>query len=154
MAQKSAISGEYIITIEDSGTARVCQIFDNVIGSLREAASSVKFAFDPKWNTQQFGQKLVKEFGDGTTANVGEYTIVRRSTGAIESYRVHSNTIAVLRKIASEVGLAPKPNWNTRTLGSNLIDFIEGNYNPSDEDVIIEDSIVARPSMTTIEPSE
>ncbi len=41
MVKKSAISGEYIITIEDSDAVRVCQIFDNVIGSLREAAKSV-----------------------------------------------------------------------------------------------------------------
>ncbi len=27
MAKKSAISGEYIITVEDSGTVRVCKIY-------------------------------------------------------------------------------------------------------------------------------
>lgn len=151
MALKSAISGEYIITVEDNGSVRVCQIFDNVIGSLREAAASVKFTVDPKWNTQDFGRKLVKEFGDGSTASVGEYTIVRRDSSSIESYRVHGNTIAVLRKIAAEVGLSPKANWNTRTLGSKLVDFIEGNYNPAEDDVIVEDGIVVRPDMTTLE---
>lgn len=151
MAKKSAISGEYIITIEDSDAVRVCQIFDNVIGSLREAAKSVKFAYDSNWNTQQFGQKLVKEFGDGETANVGEYTIVRRSSGAIESYRVHGNTIAVLRKIAAEAGLSVKPHWNTRTLGSRLVDFIDGDYDPSQDDEVVEDGIVARPDMTTLQ---
>lgn len=151
MALKSAISGEFIITIEDSGAVRVCQIFDNVIGSLREAAGSVKFAYDKQWNTQQFGQKLVKEFGDGVTANIGEYTIVRRDSGAIESYRIHGNTIAVLRKIAGDVGFKMQPGWNTRTLGSKLVDFIEGNYNPDEDDVTVEDGIVARPDMTTLE---
>ena len=40
MAKKSAISGEYIITVEDSGTVRVCKIYDNVIGSLPEKAAT------------------------------------------------------------------------------------------------------------------
>lgn len=53
MAKKSAISGEYIITVEDSGTVRVCKIYDNVIGSLREIAEAQNFTIDPKWNTQE-----------------------------------------------------------------------------------------------------
>ena len=65
MAKKSAISGEYIITVEDSGTVRVCKIYDNVIGSLREIAEAQNFTIDPKWNTQETGRRICKEFGDG-----------------------------------------------------------------------------------------
>lgn len=147
MAKKSAISGEYIITQEDNNTIRVCQIFDNVKGSLREASKSVGFEYDPNWTTRQFGSKLVNEFGDGHTAEVGEYTIVKRDTGSIESYRVHGNTIAALRKIASEAGLNADPKWNTRTFGSVLIDFVNGDYNPNEieED---ETAFVVEPTMT------
>lgn len=147
MAKKSAISGEYIITQEDNGTIRVCQIFDNVKGSLREASKSVGFEFDPNWTTQQFGNKLVKEYGDGKTASVGEYTIIKRDSGSIESYRVHGNTIAALRKIAKEAELSADPKWNTRTFGSVLIDFVNGDYNPNE---IVEDEtgFEVRPDMT------
>ena len=60
MAKKSAISGEYIITVEDSGTVRVCKIYDNVMGSLREIAATRDFTIDPKWNTQDTGRHIVK----------------------------------------------------------------------------------------------
>ncbi len=58
MAKKSAISGEYIITVEDSGSVRVCKIYDNVIGSLREIAATKNFEIDPKWNTQETGREI------------------------------------------------------------------------------------------------
>ena len=38
MEKKSAISGEYLIQVEDSGSVIVCRIFDNVKASLREIA--------------------------------------------------------------------------------------------------------------------
>ena len=147
MAKKSAISGEYIITQEDNGSIRVCQIFDNVIDSLREASKTVGFKFDPNWNTRQFGKNLVKEYGDGSgnNATIGEYTIVIRDSGSVETYRVHGNTIATLRKIASENDFKPEANWNTRTLGSKLIDFVNGDYNPDEE--IEEVAFVVSPKM-------
>lgn len=126
MAKKSAIAGEYIITQEDSGSIRVCQIFDNVKGSLREAAAAVGFEYDKDWTTQQFGRKIINEYGDGKTADVGEYTFVRRDSGSIESYRVHGNTKDVLRTICENVNLPYDNNWTTRQMGSKLIDFIEG----------------------------
>ncbi|MBD5317026.1 MAG: hypothetical protein HDS11_05105 [Bacteroides sp.] len=68
MAQQSAISGECIITVEDSGPIRVCRIFDNVIASLRECAKAVGFQYNPRWHTQQFGAQLIKEYGEGSLA--------------------------------------------------------------------------------------
>ena len=124
MAKKSAISGEYIITVEDSGTIRVCKIFDNVKGSLRECAQTVGFEYDPKWTTQQFGSKLIKEYGEGKIAEIGEYTITKRDSGSIESYRVYDNTKAALREIAESIDFDFDPNWTTRQLGSKLVDEI------------------------------
>ena len=151
MAIKSAIAGEFIITQEDNGSIRVCQIFDNVKDSLREASKSVGFKFDPNWNTRQFGKNLVNEYGDGSgqTANVGEYTIVIRDSGSVESYRVHGNTIAALRKIASENDFKADTTWNTRILGSKLIDFVNGDYNPEEE--IEEIAFVVKPEMSVKE---
>ena len=124
MAKKSAISGEYIITVEDSGSIRVCKIFDNVKGSLRECAQTVGFEYDPNWTTRQFGSKLIKEYGDGKISEIGEYTITKRDSGSIESYRVYDNTKGALREIAESIGFEFDPNWTTRQFGSKLVDEI------------------------------
>ena len=124
MAKKSAISGEYVITVEDSGSIRVCKIFDNVKESLRECADAKNFQYDPKWNTRTFGSKLIKEFGDGNQAEIGEYTIVKRDSGSIETYRIYANTKGALREIAAKVGFTINESSNTRQNGSKLVDFI------------------------------
>jgi len=148
MALKSAINGEYIITVEDSGSIRVCQIYDNVKGSLRECADCVGFKYDNSWNTQNFGKKLIKEYGDGASAEIGEYTITSTGDGHIDSYRVFGNTIAILRKIAEQVGMTPQDNWNTRQFGSKLVDFING-VETSEE--IADPGFAITPEMTTVE---
>ncbi len=124
MAKKSAISGEYIITVEDSGTVRVCKIYDNVMGSLREVAESKGFAIDPKWNTQETGRRIVNEFGDGKMAEIGEYVVTRRDSGKIETYRTYANTLGALREIAAQIGFEINEKSNTRQNGSKLVDFI------------------------------
>lgn len=124
MAKKSAIAGEYIITVEDSGTVRVCKIYDNVKGSLREIAEQKGFEYDPQWTTQQFGSRIVKEFGDGKMAEIGEYVVTRRESGKIETYRTYANTLGALREIAAEVGFEINEKSNTRQNGSKLVDFI------------------------------
>lgn len=124
MAKKSAISGEYIITVEDSGTVRVCKIYDNVKGSLREIADLKGFEYDPNWTTQQFGSRIVKEFGDGKIAEIGEYVVTRRDSGKIETYRTYANTLGALREIAAGVGFEINEKSNTRQNGSKLVDFI------------------------------
>lgn len=124
MAKKSAISGEYIITVEDSGSIRVCKIYDNVKSSLRECAEAKGFEYDPDWTTRQFGSKLIKEFGDDDKATIGEYTIVKRDSGSIETYRTYDNTKGALREIAEETKFKFDPEWNTRQFGSKLVDFI------------------------------
>ncbi|MCM1036229.1 MAG: hypothetical protein NC406_02740 [Bacteroides sp.] len=124
MAKKSAISGEYIITQEDNGTIRICKIYDNVIGSLRECADAQGFQYDPKWNTRQFGAKLIEQYGEGNIAEIGEYTIVKRDSGSIETYRTYANTIGAIREIAGAIGFEINEKSNTRQNGSKLIDFI------------------------------
>ncbi|MCQ2960207.1 MAG: leucine-rich repeat domain-containing protein [Bacteroidales bacterium] len=124
MAKKSAISGEYVISVEDSGSIVVYRIFDNVIASLREVAEVKGFEYDTKWNTRQFGSKLCKEFGDGKSAEIGNYFITVKADGGIETYRTYDNTIEALRTIAENIGFTADPNWNTRQFGSKLIDEI------------------------------
>lgn len=149
MAKKSAITGEYIITVEDSGSIRVCRIFDNVIGSLRECAKSVGFAVDPKWTTQDLGRKLIKEFGDGNSAEIGEYTITRTDSGHIDSYQVYGNSKRILRNIAADINMPINDNWTTRQLGNKVVDFIEGRFTPDTE--VVEEGFVITPEMSTFE---
>ena len=126
MAKKSAISGEYIITVEDSGSIRVCKIANNTKGALRECATAKGFDYDPSWTTQQFGSKLIKEFGEGNMAEIGEFTITKLKSGSIETYQVFDNTKGALREIAESNNFAYDPDWTTRQFGSKLVDFING----------------------------
>ena len=125
MAKKSAISGEYLIQVEDDGSVLICRIYDNVKASLREIANAKGFEYNPDWNVRQFGKKLCKEFGDGKSATVGGYVIQVRESGSIETYRNYENTKAALREISEKIGFAYDPEWNTRQFGSKLVDELE-----------------------------
>ena len=57
--KKSAISGEYMIGVLESGSIEVYRVYDNVKGALREIAEKEGFEVDPAWNTRQFGSKLI-----------------------------------------------------------------------------------------------
>lgn len=59
MEKKSAITGEYVVTVLESGSIEVYRIYDNVKGALREISEKEGFEYDPKCNTRQFGSKLV-----------------------------------------------------------------------------------------------
>ena len=125
MAKKSAISGEYIIQVEDCGSVVVFRIFDNVIGSLREVAAAKNFEYGSDWNTRRLGSTLCREFGDGKSATIGEYFIQMRDNGAIETYRTYDNTIAALREVAEKIGFEYNTEWTTRQFGSKLVDELE-----------------------------
>ena len=56
---KSAISGEYMLGVLESGSIEVYRVYDNVKGALREIAEKEGFEYDPEWNTRQFGSKLI-----------------------------------------------------------------------------------------------
>lgn len=124
MAKKSAIAGEYIVTVEDSGSIKVCKIYNNVLGSLREIAESAGMEYDSGWTTRQFGAKVIKQFGEGNQAEVGEYIVVKEASGSISTYRTYDNTIGALREISAAVGFSYNPDWNTRQFGSKLVDFL------------------------------
>lgn len=51
--------GEYVIFKTEAGSIQVYKDYDNVKGALREIAEQVGFEYDEKWNTRQFGSKLI-----------------------------------------------------------------------------------------------
>ena len=124
MAKKSAIYGEYVVSVKDDGSIEVFRIYDNVKGSLREIAESKGFEYDPSWITQQFGARLIKEFGEGSEAHVDNYVIVKNDNGHIDTYRTYENTKEALRSISSATGFELDSNWTTRQIGSKLIEFL------------------------------
>lgn len=68
---RQATLGCYNIYILDTETVEVYRTYDNTKGALREIAEKIGFEVDPKWNTQQFGSKLVDFIngkGKGTIA--------------------------------------------------------------------------------------
>lgn len=150
MAKKSAITGEYIITVEDSGSIRVCQIFDNVKESLRECAKEVGLKVDPSWNTEEVGKKLIDEYGDGSVAEIGEYTLSCTGDGQIDSYRVFGNTRRILDKIAADLGVTMQQNWYTRMRGNKLVDFLSGKWTPETAvEEVEETGFIISPDQTT-----
>ena len=71
--KKTVIAGEYILSVLDNGSIEVCRSsdntkFENVKEALRQIAEQEGFEFDPKWNTRQFGNKLISFIG-GDGAN-------------------------------------------------------------------------------------
>ena len=82
--KKSAIAGEYIVQVKNDGGIEVFRIYDNVKGGLKEAAESVGFEYDSNWTTRQFGAKLIKEYGSGKMANVGNFVVSVADSGSIE----------------------------------------------------------------------
>lgn len=124
MAKKSAIFGEYVINVEDDGSIKVYRIYDNVKGSLREIAEENNFSYEGDWTTQQFGAKILKEFGDGKTATIGNYVVSKDEKNHIDTYRTYENTTAALREISEKSGFEYSSEWNTRQFGNKLVDFI------------------------------
>ena len=56
------IIGNYTIIEYKNGSVRIFEngdIVENTLGTLREIASMVNFQYDQKWNTRQFGHKLL-----------------------------------------------------------------------------------------------
>ncbi|MBR5146283.1 MAG: hypothetical protein IKW54_01500 [Bacteroidales bacterium] len=59
MAKKSAIAGEYILSVLDNGSVEVYRIYDNTKEALREIAEKENFPYDKEWTTRQLGNKLI-----------------------------------------------------------------------------------------------
>lgn len=122
--KKSAISGEYMIGVLDSGSIEVYRVYDNVKGALREVSEKNNFQYEEDWTTRQFGSKLCKELGDGKSAQLGDYYIKVLESGGIEVYRVYDNVKGALREVSEKEGFQFDSEWTTRQFGSKLIDFL------------------------------
>lgn len=124
MAQKTAISNEYVINVTETGNIEVYRNFDNVKSSLRKISVQKGFTYDPQWTTRQFGKKLIDAFGDGDHVQIGNYFVKRLASGTIESYRTYDNVKGALREVAEKVGFHYAPEWTTRQFGNKLVDFL------------------------------
>ena len=138
MAKKSIIAGEYIIEIADNGHVDLFRIYSNAKGAMREIAQEVNFEVSDKWNTQEFGRRLVAEFGDGRTALFNDVKITRLPDNKIEVFRQHENVKQGLRDIVESLGNAGldftvDEKWNTQTLGSKLADYLAEHKEEADK---------------------
>ena len=64
---KTASFKDYIISIDNGGSVKVSKdgtLCGNTKAALREIAAEINYGVDPKWNTQQFGAKLVNALND------------------------------------------------------------------------------------------
>lgn len=68
--KKTGTIGEYTIERESTGRINVLQTYKNTIDALRQCSESCGFEFDPKWNTQTFGNKLVTAAENGELGEV------------------------------------------------------------------------------------
>ena len=124
MAKKSLIAGEYIIEIADSGHVDVLRVFRNAKAIMTDIAKARNFIVEEKWNTQELGRHLVKEFGDGKTALFNDITINKASDGKIEIYQECKDVKAELRTISDQLGFAYDEGWNTQQFGAKLSDYL------------------------------
>ena len=156
MARKSVIAGEYIIEIADNGHVDVLRVYSNLYQTMRTLAKSKGFSVDEKWNTQDLGRKLVKEFGDGEMAHFGDVVVKRLPTQQIEIYEECRNVIAELRTISDKMGFPYEESWNTQTFGSKLVDYLLENKEKADKVLQTKrgsrtsDAAVADPSSSVI----
>lgn len=124
MAAKSVIAGEYILQIAENGHVDVVRVFRNAMKTMKDIAASKNFPVEEKWNTQDLGRHLVKEFGDGKTAKFDDVTINKMPDGKIEIYQECKNTMEALRTISAQLGFVLDEKWNTQTSGAKLAAYL------------------------------
>ena len=124
MAAKSVIAGEYILQIAENGHVDVVRVFRNAMKTMKDIAASKNFPVEEKWNTQDLGRHLVKEFGDGKTAKFDDVTINKMPDGKIEIYQECKNTMEALRTISAQIGFTLDEKWNTQTSGAKLAAYL------------------------------
>ena len=158
MAKKSVIAGEYIIEIADNGSVEVMRVPSNLYQTMLGIAKEKDFPVDEKWNTQDLGRRLVKEFGDGKEAHFGDVVVKRLPTQQIEIYEEcgHGNVKPELRAISDKMGFPYDKSWNTQTFGSKLVDYLLENKEKADKVLQTKrgsrtsDAAVADPSSSVI----
>jgi hypothetical protein len=71
VTQKAIIFNKYVLKQLEDDSILIGEISDrqcnNVKGTLREIARTIGFEYDPKWNTHQFGSKMIDELNGKTT---------------------------------------------------------------------------------------
>ena len=139
MAKKSVIAGEFTIEIAENGHVDVVRIPNNAKGTMRNIAAEKGFVVDEKWNTQELGRRLVKEFGDGTTAKFGPITITRMPDNKIEIVEDAPSAIGALRSIAEKVGFTYDSGWNTQLFGLKLADYLIEHKEEADTPLVHKD---------------
>lgn len=130
MAKKSAICGEFVITVNDNDSVTVNKIYKSTMAALKEVASANNFEVSPKWNTQDLGRKLLAQFcNKAKEGTIGEYLIEREANQRINVIRTFGNTIEGLRQCADSIKFPYEKDWNTQYFGSVLVNYIENNKN-------------------------
>ena len=102
MAKKTAIYGEYIITVEDSGAVNVYRIFNNAKDSLRDIAQAIGFEYDEAWNTRTFGNKLVDFINDKNINQPAPAKEVEQQDSNIKEEGTDENELKVICKKIKE----------------------------------------------------
>ncbi len=133
MAKKSVIAGEYIIEIEDNGHVSVMRVFGNAWVTMCKLAEENNFEVSPNWNTQDLGRHLVNEFGNGTEAKFNDIIVRKRDNNSIEVFQDVKVVTKALKDIASQLDFEFGATWNTRQLGSKLVDYLIENKSLADK---------------------
>lgn len=128
MAKKSAICGEFVVTVNDNDSVSVNKIYKSTMAALKEIAVANGMEVSPNWNTQDLGRKLLAQFCNGAKEGIiGEYQIEREPNQRINVIRTFSNTTEGLRQCADSIKFPYEKDWNTQYFGSVLVNYIENN---------------------------
>lgn len=127
MAKKSAIVGEYIVTVDDS-KIYVCRIYKSTMAALKEVAEANGIDVKSTWTTQHLGRLLLTQFCNGATqGTIGEYDIQRDPNNRINVIRNYSNNLQGLREAANVAGFTPGSDalsWTQIGHAIALVDFV------------------------------
>ena len=133
MTKKSIFAGEYIIEIADNGHVDVVRVFRNAKAIMEEIAVKNGMVVDSKWNTQDLGRHLIKQFGEGNSARFDDIVINKMPNASIEIYQECKNVKAELRLIAGKIGFGYDEKWNTQTFGSKLSNYLAEHKEDADK---------------------
>lgn len=127
MAKKSAIVGEYIVTVDDS-KIYVSRIYKSTMAALKEVAEANGIDVKSTWTTQHLGRLLLTQFCNGATAGtIGEYEIQRDPNNRINVIRTYTNSSQGLREAANVAGFTPGSDavsWTQIGHAIALVDFV------------------------------
>lgn len=93
---------------------KISNACENVKESLRIISDLVQFEYDPNWNTQMFGRKLIDHLGGKEITEVGEYTIVKSFDGSIHTYHSTNDIVSYAKAIYSKLGYKQCPKDDSR----------------------------------------